>query len=223
MDGILEMVKDIDNGRATVFTSVIPKTEVAHKLKTQLARDEFSRFFQRDNTAVVTFDDRVSDRSGTIREHYSRKGITLDTGDCVPLATAILYKADIVYTLDGYAEKPKPHALLPLNGDVAPDRLTIEIPQSKQGSLFTGVPMQAVSSAVGAERTKPPLKVIASNPVKATAAEDGQLVKYLLPRYRRAPSDCGPHASSQLRRDFALGPVDRLSGQSGSPQQRTHR
>ena len=147
MDGIREMIKDIDSGRGIVFTSVMTKTEVAHKLKTQWARDEFSRFFQRDNASIVAQDERISDKSSEIREYYSRKGITLDAGDCIHLATAILYKADVFYTLDGSGANPKPNDLLPLSGDVAGYPLRIEKPHAKQGSLFTGIP-QMVSSAI---------------------------------------------------------------------------
>ena len=160
MDGIREMVRDIDAGRANLFTSVMTKTEVFHKLKTQWARDEFTRLFQRSNVSFVAQDERISDKSSEIREFYSRKKITLDAGDCVHLATAIIYKADALYTLDGSSENPKPNALLPLDGDVAGYPLSIKKPHSKQGSLFSGIPKTAVSSAV----ESPKLKVVASNP-----------------------------------------------------------
>ncbi|MGH9238553.1 MAG: Mu transposase domain-containing protein [Vicinamibacterales bacterium] len=93
MDGIREMVRDIDAGRANLFTSVMTKTEVFHTLTTQWARDECTRFFQRSNVSFVAQDERISDKSSEIREFYSGKKITLDAGDCVHLATAIIYKA----------------------------------------------------------------------------------------------------------------------------------
>lgn len=148
MDGIREMVRDIDEGRAVLMTSVMTKTEVFHKLKTQWAKDEYTRFCQRANVAIIAQDERIADKSSNIREHYTAKGITLGASDCVHLATAILYKADTLYTLDGSGEHPKPNDLLPLNGNVAGESLKIEKPHATQGSLFSGIPRAAVSSAV---------------------------------------------------------------------------
>jgi predicted nucleic acid-binding protein len=165
MDGIREMVRDIDAARAVVYTSVLTKTEIFHKLKTQWAKDEYTRFFQRPNTSVVNQDERIGDKSSEIREYYTRKGITLDAGDCVHLATAILYKADVFYTLDGHSTNPKPNALLLLNGNVAGHPLSIRVPHAEQGSLFTGIPRQAVSSAI-TPAGKTPLKIVKSNPGK---------------------------------------------------------
>jgi predicted nucleic acid-binding protein len=163
MDGIREMVRDIDANRANVVTSVMTKTEVFHKLKTQWAKDEYTKFCQRPNVAIVNQDERVADRSSEIREHYTKKGITLDAGDCVHLATATLYGADTFYTLDGAGQHPKPNDLLPLNSNVAGHQLSIEKPHAKQGSLFSGVPNQAVSSAIKPDAK---LKLAASNPHK---------------------------------------------------------
>jgi hypothetical protein len=162
MEAIRQMARDVDGDRVVVMTSVTTKTEVFHKLKSQWARDEYTRFCQRANVSIVNQDERVGDMSSNIREHYSRKGITLDTTDCIHLATAIIYRADFFYTLDGYAEKPKANALLPLSGNVAGYRLVIDIPRTNQGSLFTGIPQPAVSSAI----EPPKLKVVASNRAK---------------------------------------------------------
>lgn len=162
MNGILEMVKDLDNGRCVIFTSVMTKTEIRHRLRSQWAKDEYDHFCMRPNVTVVNQDERIGDKSSDIREHFAQKGVTLDAGDCVHLATAVLYKADTFYTLDGLAEHPKPNALLKLDGDVAGYPLRVMKPHAAQGSLFSGIPSPAVSNAV-----KPPrLKVVASNPSK---------------------------------------------------------
>src|SRR5688572_1131132 len=102
MDGIAEMAAQFDRNDIVLISSLMTKTEVFdHKLKTQWARDEFSKRFQRDNFLWVAQDERVSDKSRSIRDFHARKGVTLDATDCVHLATAILYKADVLYTLDG--------------------------------------------------------------------------------------------------------------------------
>lgn len=148
MEGIREIAADVDADRCVLFTSVMTKTEVFHKLKTQWAKDEYTHFCQRPNVAIVAQDERISDKSSAIREHYARKGITLDAGDCVHLATAILYKADVFYTLDGSGQPPKPNSLLKLDGDVAGYPLAIKKPLAVQGTLWSGVPKPAVSSAI---------------------------------------------------------------------------
>ena len=165
MEGIRQMVRDVDAGRAIVFTSVMSKTEVFHKLKTQWARDEYTHFCQRPNVSIVNQDERISDKSSEIRTYYTNKGITLDAGDCVHLATAILYNADVFYTLDGYTDKPKPNALLPLSGNVAGYLLPIEIPRGQPG-LFSGIPPQAVSSAIKPPNPPPKLTIVAPTPGK---------------------------------------------------------
>ena len=77
-----------------------------------------------------------------------RGDITLGATDCTQLASAILWGADVFYTLDGSGANPKPNGLLPLDGNVAGYRLAVKMPHSQQGSLFTGVPKVAISSAV---------------------------------------------------------------------------
>lgn len=152
MEGIRQIANDVDNNRCVLFTSVMTKTEVFHRLKTQWAKDEYTQFCQRPNVAIVAQDERIGDKSSAIREHYAKRGITLDAGDCVHLATAILYKADVLYTLDGSGQIPKPNALLLLDGDVAGYALPIKKPHAAQGTLFSGVPKPAVSSAIKASK-----------------------------------------------------------------------
>lgn len=161
LDGIAEMVADIDSGKIALLTAVQTKTDVYdHKLKTQWGRDEFTKMLQRPNVMLVIQDERVADKAREIREHYARKGILLGATDCTQLASAILWGADVFYTLDGAGVNPKRNDLLPLNGDVAGHRLTIQKPHSKQGSLFSGIPRTAVSSAVS---PRDRLKVVARN------------------------------------------------------------
>lgn len=149
IDGIGEMVADIDSGKIVMITSVQTKTDVFdNKLKTQSARDEFAKMLERPNVMLIIQDERVADLSREIREHYSKKGITLGATDCTQLASAILYKADVFYTLDGSGKAPKPNDLLPLNGNVAGYPLAVLKPHAQQGSLFTGIPKFVGSAAV---------------------------------------------------------------------------
>ena len=160
MDGINEMAVGYDGNKIVLMSSLIGKTEVFdNKLKTQWARDEFSARFKRDNFLWIAQDERVTDKSRTIQDFYSKKGITLDATDCVHLAAAILYKADVLYTLDGSSDKPKPNGMLLLDGNVAGDRLRIVKPFKEQAPLFSGMP-QAVSSAAKPITKKPTSKSV---------------------------------------------------------------
>ncbi|MCZ2154798.1 MAG: PIN domain-containing protein [Bryobacterales bacterium] len=160
MDGINEMASRFDENRVVLMSSLITKVDVFdNKLKTQWARDEFSARFQRDNFMWILQDERVTDRSRAIRDFYSKKGITLDATDCVQLASAILYKADVFYTLDGNSNRPKPNGLLKLDGDVAGHKLRIIKPFKEQPPLFREMP-QAVSAAVKPIAPKRPPKTI---------------------------------------------------------------
>jgi hypothetical protein len=80
------------------------------------------------------------------------RGTNLGSPDCVHLATAIIYQADVFYTLDGGGKRGKANDLLPLNGNVAGYPLTIRKPLASQGSLLIG--LQAQPSA------RVPLKVV---------------------------------------------------------------
>lgn len=146
IDGIVDMAKQYDDNTIVLMSALATKTEVFDfKLKTQYARDEFSKRFQRDNFLWILADERVTDKSRSLRDFHAKKGVTLDANDCIHLAAAIVYKADVLYTLDGNSPTPKPNSLLLLDGHAGYP--PIKKPFKAQGSLFTGVPV-SVSSAV---------------------------------------------------------------------------
>jgi hypothetical protein len=98
------------------------------------AKDQFNNLFKRRNVEWINHDERVSQLSHDIRDHYDQQGVKLSSADSVHLASAIIYDADVFYTLDGSGKKKK-GKLLPLNGNVAGHRLRIEKPYQKQLSL----------------------------------------------------------------------------------------
>jgi predicted nucleic acid-binding protein len=142
-EGIEQMVRDINSGKAVMFTSVMTKTEVLEHRLSKKASDTFANVFKRSNVSMIAQDERVADRSHAIRNHYSRQSVILSSTDCVHLATAILYKADVFYTIDGSGKRPRSNDLLPLNGNVAGYSLQIRKPSAVQGSLLVGVPPEA--------------------------------------------------------------------------------
>jgi predicted nucleic acid-binding protein len=138
LDGIEQMVRDVNDGKIVLFTSVMTKTEVLEYRLTKKAADTFANVFKRRNVSMVAQDERVADRSHEIRNYYAQRDIKLSSTDCVHLATAILYEAEAFYTLDGGGKRVRPNDLLPLNGNVAGYPLVIQKPFTAQGGLFTG-------------------------------------------------------------------------------------
>jgi predicted nucleic acid-binding protein len=139
VDGIEEMVRDIDNNRAKLITSIITRTELLESRMDDTARARFATLFQRRNVLMINLDHRISDLSHDIRDYYDQRGEKLTTPDCQHLATAIIHKVDFLYTLDGSGKKKK-GTLLRLNGVVAGKHaLKILKPHACQSNLFTGI------------------------------------------------------------------------------------
>lgn len=139
MEGIEEMARDIHNGRVIMFTSVMTKTEVLENRLSQRGVKMFSDFFKRHNVTMVAQDERVADKSHEIRDYYDKRGTVLSSTDSVHLATAVLYSADLFYTIDGSGKHPRKNDLIPLSGNVASHQLIIRAPHSAQASLLTGL------------------------------------------------------------------------------------
>jgi predicted nucleic acid-binding protein len=153
MEGIEQMVKDVNGGQIRLFTSVMTKTEVLECRLTKKAQETFANVFKRTNVSMIAQDERIADRSHAIRNHYDQKGIRLSSIDCVHLATAIIYKADVFYTTDGGGKRARRNDLLPLNGNVAGYPLVIMMPFAKQGSLLVGIPPIRIDSPAESGQT----------------------------------------------------------------------
>jgi len=134
MEGIEETAKLVANNQAILVTSIMTRTEVLDSRMPKVAQDKFDNLFKRRNVEWINHDERVSKLSHDIRDHYDQRGVKLSSADSVHLASAIIYEADVFYTLDGSGKKKK-GKLLPLNGNVAGHRLRIEKPYQKQLSL----------------------------------------------------------------------------------------
>lgn len=141
LEGIEQTAKEVQNGQVVLFTSVLTKTEVLEYRLSKKAQEIFTNVFKRSNVSMVAQDVRVADLSHHIRNHYAQQTPKkmLSSTDCVHLATAILYKADVFYTLDGGGKRPRSGDLLPLDGNVAEHALAIKKPHAVQGSLLAGL------------------------------------------------------------------------------------
>lgn len=94
----------------------------------------------------------MSQLSHDIRDHYDQQGVKLSSADTVHLASAIIYEADVFYTLDGSGKK-KRGTLLPLDGDAAVQKIRIAKPFNRQLSLQL-VPAEPKEREKKHEKTK---------------------------------------------------------------------
>lgn len=139
VEGIEEMVQDVDSNRVKLITSVVTRTELLDSRMDSEGRKRFDKLFKRRNVVMINLDHRISDLSHDIRDYHDQKGDKLTTPDCQHLATAIIHDVDAFYTLDGSGKK-KNGRLLPLNGNVAGKfKLKILKPHASQTNLFTGL------------------------------------------------------------------------------------
>ena len=139
VDGIEEIVKQVDANKISLITSVVTRTEVLEGKMDDIAKRRFEDLFKRRNVVMISLDHRISDLSHDIRNYYDIKDIKLSTPDCQHIATAILYEANEFHTLDGSGKK-KRGKILPLNGNVMGKHpLKICVPYSDQPNLFTGI------------------------------------------------------------------------------------
>lgn len=139
MEGIEEVVRQIDARQALLLTSVLTRTEVLECRLTDQARRRFELGLQRRSIQMIAQDHRVADRSHEIRNYYAQRSIKLSTPDCVHLATAVIYQADEFHTFDGAEDKPRRTKLIPLSGNVAGYPLIIRTPCADQPSLLSGL------------------------------------------------------------------------------------
>lgn len=135
IDGLAEVVSEVETGKADLFTSAMTRIEVLKGKMTAEQRDLFTKLFKRRNVVQVDMTTRVLDLSEKIRNWNPK----ISSPDAVHLATAILYNADEFHTTDGGGKRKRAGDLLPLNGNVAGYPLKICKPQGTQYNLLRGV------------------------------------------------------------------------------------
>ncbi len=134
VDGLAQVVKEVESGQADLFTSALAKTEVLRGKMNADQRDKFNRLFQRRNVVAVDITGRVLALSEEIREWQPK----ISVPDAIHLATAITYDAVELHTTDGGGKRKRGGDLLPLNGNVAGHKLKICAPAAP-ANLLTGV------------------------------------------------------------------------------------
>lgn len=141
-EGIEEVVRDVHSNKIVLFTSIMTSTEVLESKMPAEAQKKFKDIFNRKNVSRIDVTPRVGDKSHFIRNYYSQRGIDISSPDAIHLATAIVYEADELQTLDGAGKRKRKNDLIPLSGSVAGHKLTIRAPESssKQPNLFAKMP-----------------------------------------------------------------------------------
>src|SRR5580765_7066422 len=74
MEGIEDTVRRVHNNQAILVTSIMTRTEVLDSRMPKAARDKFDNLFKRRNVTWINHDERVSELSHDIRDHYDQKG-----------------------------------------------------------------------------------------------------------------------------------------------------
>jgi predicted nucleic acid-binding protein len=158
--GMDDVAREVHANKAILFTSTLTSTEIFQGSLTKAEKEKLSLLLQRSNVNQIAPDPRVADRASAIREFYNSLGNKIKTPDAIHLATAIIYKADEMQTMDGLELKStKKTKLLTLNGDVAGYKLSIVNPYplnspparycARQGAV---VPRQAHDSLIADPR-----------------------------------------------------------------------
>lgn len=131
-DGILDTVYDLEQRKILLLTSAITRTEIFNL--TPERTQKYDLLMQRRDLHEIAADARVANRASSIREYYKRRDVSIRTPDAIHLATAIIYQADELHTLDGKEKK----GLIRFNGNVADSPLKIVLPYPRNKPPLIG-------------------------------------------------------------------------------------
>ena len=123
LDDIGLVVDEIDRDKdpAVLILAVTIFTEILETKHTPEEIDKLSKFLSRSNVLKVETTFKIAKKAGEIRDAALAQGRKIKTPDAQILATAILYDADVLHTLDDQ--------LLNLSGSVIVDGLKITLPE----------------------------------------------------------------------------------------------
>jgi predicted nucleic acid-binding protein len=125
MDGVRDIIQRMRRRDAKVMTSVLTMVEVL-SAKIPAGMDTlFKDLIKRLNRQSM--DIRVANIAHDLRNHYALLGRSVKTADAVPLATAMLYRADEFHTFDDQ--------LIALSGNVGGNKLIVCKPETKSPQL----------------------------------------------------------------------------------------
>ena len=111
MEGIRQMVRDLDAARVTAFTSVLNEDRGPHPIKnTWDVKGSGPAFCRRPNVGVVNQDDRIGDKSAEIRDNGLRTTMTETDRLGKPTAQGQERLTDGAYRRDSIVPRWRPSA-----------------------------------------------------------------------------------------------------------------
>jgi predicted nucleic acid-binding protein len=116
---------EISSGKAVLIVPVTIYSEILETRHTEEQLRRFEQFLKRSEVIVADTTVPIAQKASAIRSKGEAEGRKIKTPDATVLATAILYKADVLHSFD-------PH-LLNLNGSSIVDGLRITKPISLSG------------------------------------------------------------------------------------------
>jgi predicted nucleic acid-binding protein len=124
------VVGEIDDDKAVLIVSVTAYSEILEAKNEPEKMAKFRAFLKRSNVVVADSTVAIAEKAGQIRSKGLAKGRKIKTPDATYLAVAILFKADVLHSLDD--------DMLHLNESPIVDGLKITRPKpiSGQTSLF---------------------------------------------------------------------------------------
>jgi predicted nucleic acid-binding protein len=124
------VVSEIDAEEATLVVSVTAYAEVLAAKHTDEQMTEFKKFLKRSNVVNADITQIIAERAGRIRSEGLAQGRKIKTPDATYLATASIYKADVLHSLD--------KGMLALSGlDVVEGlKISLPLPLHGQKGLF---------------------------------------------------------------------------------------
>lgn len=130
-DGLINIVNEVSNNKASIITSSLIFSEVLRATFSSLdIYNRFSKLFSNPNYMTYDVDTAISKQAAKIREVYQN----IKTPDAIHLATAIIHKVTEFHTFDGMG---KNKGLLDYASNFKKDyNLVIKIPSVPVGSLL---------------------------------------------------------------------------------------
>jgi predicted nucleic acid-binding protein len=120
LDDIQLVAKEIDADRANLIVPVTIYTEVVGTKQTKRQLKQFDLFLKRSNVQVIDTTIAIAQKAADIRGKALRQKRSIKTPDATVIATAIIYGADVLHSLD--------ERMIKLSGGQVVDGLEITSP-----------------------------------------------------------------------------------------------
>ena len=106
LDAIRHLIRSIEDQRVAVVLSAILLVEVLNKTPEEEVRSKFREFVKHSNVVVANVDGRIASLAADVRDERlqakrnNEPSCNLKIADAIVLSTAVLYKAEELYTFD---------------------------------------------------------------------------------------------------------------------------